>query len=217
MAKAKILKDIRQAILNLSQEKVVEAIKRGLEERVPPTEMVEEGIAKGLRKVGKLFEKGEFFLPRMAQASEVAEKGLALLEPILKKVVEGKGVECRVLLCTVREDQHDIGKDIVKILLEGSGFEVFDLGVDVPTNVVLEKVKELEPEVLCVSAFMTSTMPEQERLIELLNAQGLHGKVKVVVGGAPVTRGWAKKIGADGWAGSALDAIKIVKKLCKKS
>ncbi len=195
-------------------DKLKELIQKALAGKVPAMEIIEKALRPAMEEVGQKFETLEIFLPEMIMAADAMSAGVELLRPQLAASGGEKKVGM-VVLGTVSGDVHRIGKDIVRIMLEGAGFEVADAGHDVPDDTFLAKVKELKPDVLGLSALMTTTMQNIPRVIEALKAEGLRAKVKVIVGGAPVLPDWAKQIGADGYGENAVQAVSVSKKLVR--
>jgi 5-methyltetrahydrofolate--homocysteine methyltransferase len=165
-----------------------------------------------MEEVGKKFERLEIFLPEMLQAADSMMAGVEILQPHLA-AGGGEAKKGRIVLGTVQGDVHKIGKDIVRIMLEGAGFEVFDLGHDVADSTFVEKVGELQPDILGMSALMTTTMQNIPRVMNRLEAAGLRQNLKIVLGGAPVLPEWAEEIGADGYGENAVEAVNVSKKL----
>jgi trimethylamine corrinoid protein len=165
-----------------------------------------------IRKVGDMFEEGELFLPQLARSAEAMESAMAVLAPKL-----GKGKSQRMLgkvvIGTIAGDIHDIGKTLVATMLSAEGFEVADLGADVPVTTFIEKALEMDADIICISALLTTTMVGQKQLIDQLKKQKIRDKFKVLIGGAPVTRQWVEEIGADGTAENAVSAVKLAKKV----
>ncbi|MDH5268195.1 MAG: corrinoid protein, partial [Candidatus Bathyarchaeota archaeon] len=195
MKEKEILSRLRGCIVNLDIEGIKHACEDSLVFGVPPVKAINEGMANGMNLVGDKYEAGEYFLSELIMAGEVMKEGTKILEPHLKETeIKKLG---KVVLATVKGDLHDIGKNIVATLLSASGFEVIDLGVDVPAEKMLEAVRTQKPDILAMSALVTTTMPEMENLIKQLKKAGQRRKVKVIVGGAPLTEGYAEIIGAD--------------------
>ncbi len=205
-----IFKKLADVVIEGNVEKAKSLAEEALRLSVDPVEAIDEGLAKGVKVVGDRFENGEMFLTDLIMGGEVVKAGLEVLKVAIPKG-HARITLGRILIGTVKEDIHSIGKDIVMSLLEASGFEVHDLGVDVPTEVYVEKTRELNPDLAGLSALMTITMPYQAEFIEALKKQGLRSKVKVAVGGAPTTDSWAGEIGADVWAEDAVSAVKKAK------
>ena len=206
-----LLAQIAQAIVDLQPKKAAQLVQQALDAGVAPREILLTGLAAGMNRVGELFARKEFFVPEVLLASRAMEAGFVLIRPLLKRSdVASKG---KVVLGVVQGDIHDIGKNIVKVLLEAAGFELIDLGRDVATQEFVRAVADQKPDVLGLSSLMTTTMPEMENIIRELEQQGLRQNVKVVVGGAPLTSDYARSIGADGYAPDAPSAVREVQRL----
>ena len=171
-----------------------------------------DAFSEAIREVGDLFEEGEYFLPELMRSAEAMKAAMEIFTPIL---AEGKGQRsfARVVIGTVEGDIHDIGKTLVASMLSAEGFEVYDLGADVPITDFVDKAIEVDAQLICISALLTTTMMGSKRLIDLLIKKGIRKKFKVLVGGAPVTKKWTEDIGADGTAENAISAVKLAKKL----
>ncbi|MHA2603403.1 MAG: cobalamin B12-binding domain-containing protein [Candidatus Thorarchaeota archaeon SMTZ1-83] len=208
-----IFEELETAVIEGDSEKSEEAAKKALEAGTPPLEAITNGLAKGVKVVGDRFSKGEVFLVELIMAGDAMKAGMSVLLPVIKASKEEVETLGKVLLGTVQGDIHSIGKDIVATLLEAEGFEVINVGEDVASVTFVDKVKEHKPDVLGLSSLLTATMPMQQDVIEKLKAAGLKGKVKVIIGGAPTTQEWADEIEADGYAGDAVSAVDLVKRL----
>ncbi|MEM2293020.1 MAG: corrinoid protein [Candidatus Aenigmatarchaeota archaeon] len=208
-----IIDKLRESIVNCDAERAVEIAKEVIEKGVDPIKAIEEGLSKGLRIIGERFAAGEAFLTELALGAETMKRALDVLMPIISKRGKERKILGKVVLGTVEGDIHDIGKNIVGAMLTSAGFEVIDLGVDVSTEKFVEKIKEYSPEILGMSALMTSTMVKMADVIEALKREALREKVKVMIGGAPTSKEWAEKIGADGYAVDAVDAVNVAMKL----
>ena len=206
-----------QAVIDGEKERAVELAQEALHLEVPPLEAIDKGYIVGIQKVGELFEKGDFFLPELVMGAEAMQAGLAVLEPELKRRQEERERLGTAVAGTVEGDIHEIGKRLVCTMLVANGFDVLDLGPDVATETFIEKARELKPDLLLLSALMTTTMPEQRIVIEALTEARLRDKVKVMVGGAAVTPSWAEEIGADGYAENAIEAVEVAKGLVEAS
>jgi 5-methyltetrahydrofolate--homocysteine methyltransferase len=207
-----LFKEMAKAVVEGDEERTVSLAKEALAKGVNPTEAIEKGFAEGMKEIGKLFDTLEIYLPQVIISADAMTAGVEIFRQHLLE----KGEETfkkTVLLGTIQGDVHDIGKNIVKIMLESNGFKVYDLGRDVPILDFIEKVKELNPDIVGVSALMTTTMVHMPKLIEALQEHGLREKVKVMVGGAPVLPEWAKKIGADGYGETAMEAVRVAQSL----
>jgi len=208
-----ILCKLRDAIVNLDIEGVQKACREAIDAGIPAYKAVTDGMAKGMEIVGEKYENGEYFLAELIMAGETMKEGMKVLEPYLKGG-EVKKIG-KVVIGTVRGDLHDIGKNIVVTLLNTAGFEVYDLGVDVPPEKFVEAVKQNNPEIVGMSALLTTTMIEMENVIKALKDAGLRDKVKIIIGGAPITQEYAEKIGADAAARDAVEGVNICKSWIK--
>jgi corrinoid protein of di/trimethylamine methyltransferase len=206
---------LRSALLSFEEEKFIEAVKRSLEEKISPLEII-NALTKALEEIGRKFEEGEIFLVHLVMAGEMVKRAVSeYLEPLLKRAKIERKTLGRVIIGTVSGDIHDIGKNIVAALLFSAGFEVIDLGKDVPVEEFIRAVKEYNPDIIGLSALLSTTLPVQKEVIEALKRNGLRDKVKVIVGGAPVTAEWAEQIGADGYGEDAVESVKVAKRLLK--
>ncbi|MEM3622824.1 MAG: corrinoid protein [Candidatus Bathyarchaeia archaeon] len=213
MSAENIIEKLKLAVLDYNIEEAASTAKEVIKMGIDPLKAIEEGLAQGIREVGNKFANGEAFLPELIMAAETMKKALEILEPELKKKRKERKTLGKVLLGTVAGDIHSIGKTIVASMLSANGFEVYDAGEDVSAEKFVEKVKALKPDILGLSALLTTTLPEQKVVIETLKKEGLRDKVKVIVGGAPTSKEWAKEIGADGYGADATEAVEVVKKL----
>ena len=208
-----ILDELKTSVIEGNSEKAIELAKKSLELDISPLDAITEGLAKGVKVIGDLFSEGEVFLVELVMAGDAMKAGMSVLLPVIKESKIEITSPGKVMIGTVEGDIHSIGKDIVGTMLEVDGFEVLNLGEDVSSESFVEKVKEQKPDVLGLSSLLTATMPAQKDVIEKLEAAGLRKDVKVIIGGAPTTQEWADEIGADGWAGDAVSAVKLVKDL----
>jgi dimethylamine corrinoid protein len=207
-----LFKEMAQAVIEGDEERTVSLAKEALAKGMDATEAIEKGFAAGMNEIGRQFECLEVFLPQVILSADAMTAGVEVCrQHILAK--KSDIPRKTILLGTIQGDVHDIGKNIIKIMLESNGFKVYDLGRDVPVRQFVEKVEELSPDVVGVSALMTTTMVHMPKLIQVLREKGLREKVKVMVGGAPVLPAWAKEIGADGYGESAMEAVKVAKRL----
>jgi corrinoid protein of di/trimethylamine methyltransferase len=209
MSEARYFDALRDSLVSLDFEGVNKAAEAAMRAGVPPLKAVSEGLAVGLRIVGEKFESKEYFLSELIVAAEVMKEGMSVIQPFIKGEGETSsgGAKGKVVIATVQGDNHDIGKSLVATLLRASGFDVLDLGVDVPTASIIEAVRETKPHILGLSALLTVTMPEMGTIIKELTTTGLRGGIKVIVGGSPVTKEFAEKIGADYRATDAVDGV----------
>ena len=202
-----ILKQLGEAVLNFDDELAKSLSQRAVEEGVDPVVALEEGLARALRDVGDRFARGDAFITELIAAAQAMEAGAVVLNDEIARRGASRRAIGRFLIGTVEGDIHSIGKNIVATMLSAAGFEVIDIGVDVTTETFVEKVGDLKPDILGLSALMTTTMTKQRDVIEALRAADLREDVKVIVGGAPVTEDWVEEIGADACgldAGSAV-------------
>ena len=195
-------------------EKVRELVPIAIDQGIAPMKILENGLRPGMEEIGRKFETLEVYLPDMILAGDAMSAGVGLLRPHLGSG-EDKADEGLILLGTIEGDVHEIGKNIVGIMLEAAGFKIVDLGNDVPVLTFAEKVMELEPDIVGISALMTTTMVHMPRVINALEERDLRKNVKVIVGGAPVLPEWAKEIGADGYGENATEAVDLVKELMR--
>lgn len=208
--KEEILARLRDAIVNLDYEGIRDVAKEAIEAGLSPYEAIMEGMAKGMDIVGQKYEQGEYFLAELIMAGETMKEGLSVLEPYMKKG-EIKHIG-KVVIGTVEGDLHDIGKNIVITLLTASGFEVVDLGVDVSAEKFVEAVRKHKPDIVAMSALLTTTMVNMEKVVKALEEAGLRDKVKIIVGGAPLTEEFAKQIGADAYGRDAVVGVEICRR-----
>jgi len=202
----RILEELSSSVLELDDAKVVETARRAVQAGLDPVDAVEKGLAAGLREIGNRFERGDLFLAHMVMAATVFQAGLKVLGPALRESRRELKRSGKVVLGTVQGDIHDIGKNIVGALLSAGGFEVFDLGKDVAPELFVDKTKEVEAGIVGMSALLTTTIPMQKIVIDILRRKG--PKCKTMVGGAAVSEQWAKEIGADARGIDAADAVK---------
>jgi corrinoid protein of di/trimethylamine methyltransferase len=208
---------MKQSILDGDIDAAVTLAKQALADNMDPLEAINLGFLPGMNEIGEQFGAGQLFLPDVIMAAEAMKKATSILQPEMNRRGTQREVMGKVVLGTVKGDVHEIGKSLVGTLLSASGFEVFDLGVDVAFEAFAQKAKEVNADIVGVSALLTTTMTGQKQVITALENAGLRPKVKVMVGGAPVTRGWANEIGADGYSEDALGAVQLAKKLMGKA
>jgi corrinoid protein of di/trimethylamine methyltransferase len=212
MPSEEMFSKLAQAVIDGEPEDAAALARQALDQGLDPLACINEGLTPGINRVGELFANGEYYLPDLIIGGEAMKVALAILEPAM---VDDRGREVlgRVVLGTVEGDLHEIGKTLVGTMLAASGFQVTDIGVDKPAADFVAAVKETDATIVGASALLTTTMSEQQKIIEALREAGLRDRVKVMVGGAPVTGGWAEKIGADGHAEDAIGAVAVAKKL----
>jgi corrinoid protein of di/trimethylamine methyltransferase len=205
---------LRNAILDGNEKLAVEQVKAALDAGADPSELISRWMIPAMDEVGRLFECQEYFVPELLLSGRAMKAALEILRPLL--AASGAQPTGRVVIGTVKGDLHDIGKNLVSSTLEGSGFEVYDLGVDVPAEKFVEATANQNPDIVALSALITMTMPEMKKTIEALRQAGLRSRVKVLVGGAPVTRDFAREIGADGYGDNAGSAVTVARALLGK-
>jgi len=202
-----IIKKIYQGVLEGDREAVTSVVQEAIAAKMTAEKILKEGMMSAMSEVGRLFEEGEYFVPELLIAARAMQGGMELLKPMLvAEEIEPIG---RIVIGTVKGDLHDIGKNLVGMMLQGAGFEVTDLGSDVDAQKFVDAVKSTNAHVVGMSALLTTTMSNMPSTIEALKAAGLRDKVKVLVGGAPLTKAYADQIGADGYAPDASQAAKL--------
>jgi len=199
------LSNVSEALQRGDAEKVGELVKKALEEKLTPKEILENGLIKGMSIIGGKFKKNEVYVPEVLIAARAMHAGMSVLRP--KLVETGVKNIGKVAIGTVKGDLHDIGKNLVKMMLEGAGFEVIDLGTDVSVEKYVEVVKVHQPNIIGMSALLTTTMVNMPEVIKALKAAGLRDKVKIMIGGAPITQNYADQIGADCYSPDAASAV----------
>lgn len=212
-----LLPQITSQIVEGKVEQTLELTRAALRSGVAPLAIIDDGLKPGMDIVGERFSCGEAFIPHLVMAGKAMKAAMALLEPELKQRGQGATPAGTAVIGTVQGDIHEIGKSLVGVMLTAGGFEVHDLGVDVPIDAFVSRVKETGAQVLGLSALLTTTMGAQRKVIEALGVAGLRNGVKVMVGGAPVSRAWAEEIGADGYAEDARAAVVEARRLLDKS
>ena len=203
------LETLYEGILDGDMGAVPSQVQAALDAGIPPNVILNDGMIAAMAEVGQLFEEGEFFVPEMLISARAMQAGLAVLKPHL--VASGIEPIGKIVVGTVQGDMHDIGKNLVTMMLEGAGFEVIDLGVDVKPEHFIQAIQENKPQVVAMSALLTTTMPKMGITIDAIREAGVLDSVKIMVGGAPVTAEFAKKIGANGYAADASQAATLAK------
>lgn len=204
---------MRQSIIDGDPEQVERLARESLALGIDPLEAINRGFVEGVNHVGEQFGLGEMFLPDLVMGGEAMKAAVAILEPEMQRRGSQRDSLGTVVLGTVKGDIHEIGKTLVMTMLSASGFQVHDLGVDVPVERFVAKVREVRADIVGLSALLTTTMPGQRQVVEALTREGLRARVKVMVGGAPVSHAWAKEIGADGYGEDAMAAVTLAKRL----
>lgn len=217
MPKESIYEQLGAAVIAGDKAKALEAVAEALKEELTPSDIIDKGMSPGMKEVGERFARYEIYLPEMMMAAEAWEHAMKVLEPkLLEAGTERKKVG-RVVIGTVSGDVHSIGKNIVAAMLKMSGFEVFDLGIDVAASAFITKAEEIGADIIAASALMSTTMPQQKNIIEHLEARNLRDKYYVLVGGGSTSQEWADSIGADGYGRTAGDATSLALKAAAKN
>jgi corrinoid protein of di/trimethylamine methyltransferase len=205
----KLFEEIKNTVITGKHKEIEALVQKVIQTKANLDDLINRALIAAMDVVGDRFAKSEIFVPEMLVAAMTMKKGLDIIKPLLKDQEEkSKG---KIVLCTVQGDLHDIGKNLVAMMLEGAGFEVIDLGVDVTVENVIAKVAEIQPQVLGLSALLTTTMPEMENVINVLQTRGMRAALKVMVGGAPLSAEFAEEIGADAFGKDAAEAVTIAR------
>jgi 5-methyltetrahydrofolate--homocysteine methyltransferase len=206
-----VLASIQSALISGKRDQLMEETNKAVSEGIKPHKILNEGLMPGMDVVGEKFKNDELYIPEVINVANIFKASVEIIKPLLM----GEDIPTigKVLIGTVQGDMHDVGKNIVVLMLEASGFEVFDLGVNVPTEEFIAKAKEHKVEVLGMSALLTTTMPKIGEVIEALKEAGLNGKIKTIIGGAPINQTFANEVGADAYGHDAIDAADKIKDL----
>jgi corrinoid protein of di/trimethylamine methyltransferase len=202
-----LLKKLADSVVDMDEEGAVRYSNQAVEENVDAYLAIDKGLAKGMERAGKLFDEEEYFVPELIICSDAMNAGIAVLKPHLRQ--ENVSAKHKGVIGVIEGDTHDIGKNLVKIMLEASGFEILDLGRDVPPQVFVDKAEEIGAELILLSSLMTTTMDNMEEVIKILVRRGIRDKYKVAVGGGPISQAFADRIGADGYSKNANDAVRL--------
>ncbi|MSU02659.1 corrinoid protein [Tissierella pigra] len=209
MEKEKLFQEISDAVVEMDDELVEELCNKSLEVLIPPNETITKGLISGMDRVGELYEEEEYFLPEVLICSDTLNIGLDILKPHIEK--EDRENTIKVVIGVVEGDTHDIGKNLVKIMTESAGIEVYDLGRDVPLKNFITVAEEVEADFICMSTLMTTTMMGMKKVIDMLEESNIRDKYKVLVGGGPISQRFADEIGADAYAVDANEAVRRMK------
>lgn len=210
---AELFQKMAQSIIDGDADLAADLARQAIAAGIDPLAAINQGFVVGVNQVGDAFARGDAFLPELVMAGEAMKAAVAALEPEMQKRGTKRQMLGKVVLATVEGDIHEIGKTLVGTMLSASGFEVVDLGVDVPAARIIAKAKEVDADIVGLSALLTTTMVKQKEVIDALDKEGLRKKVKVMVGGAPVTRDWVQKIEADGYSEDAIGAVTVARQL----
>ncbi len=212
-----ILRGLAESVIEGDEDRAREFAKKAVDAGIPPLTAIKEGLMRGMKVVGDRFARLEIFLPEVLLAADAMKAALDILEPLIVKEEREKLTLGKVVIGTVQGDIHDIGKNIVAMLMKANGFEVYDLGRDVPIDEFINKAEEVGADIIAISTLLSTSMPYMEDVIRLLKDRGLREKYKVMVGGGPVTREFAEEIGADGYGDNAEEAVEVAKRLIGRS
>ncbi|MGD0232256.1 MAG: corrinoid protein [Syntrophorhabdales bacterium] len=206
-----LFQDLSDAVVAMDEGRVVMLAKRVIEDGIDAYEAIEKGLSHGMERAGRLFEEEEYFVPELLICSDAMYAGLHLLKPRLTRTNDGP--QHRVVIGVVEGDTHDIGKNLVRIMIETSGFDLHDLGRDVPARRFVDKALEVDADIIAISTLMTTTMEGMSEVIRLLKEANVRDRFKVIVGGGPISKGFADRIGADGYAANADSAVTLARGL----
>ncbi|MFX0147818.1 MAG: B12-binding domain-containing protein [Candidatus Hodarchaeota archaeon] len=212
MSQIKFFSEVSEAIVNLDREKAISLAKRAINENMDLLSVIEKGFGDGIRRIGDLWEEGQFFLPELMLGGNIVQESMEILLPHLK-TKEAHIKSGKIVIATIEGDIHSIGKTIVATMLSANGFEVYDLGADVSVERIIDSAINKDADIIGISALLTTTMIGQKKVIETLEERGLRSKFKVILGGAPVTKSWVDECGADGYADNAIEAVRLIKSL----
>ncbi|WP_017751388.1 cobalamin B12-binding domain-containing protein [Clostridium tyrobutyricum] len=211
--KLDIFNEISNSVLNMDEENTSTICKKYVDEGIDPYKIIKYGLSSGMNRAGKLYEEGRYYIPELLLCSDAMYAGIDVVKPYLNKK---KDVSYKVVIGVIKGDTHDIGKNLVKIMMETEGFEVIDLGRDVPLEAFVNAVKQYKASIIAMSTLMTTTMNGMKKVIDMLNEENLRDKVKVMIGGSPISQSFADKIGADAYTQDAPEAAQCAKRLVQK-
>ena len=206
-----LFKKLADSVVDMDEELAVAISEEVIAQNYDAFEAIDKGLSKGMEKAGELFEEEEYFIPELLMCSDAMYAGLDILKPHIK--ADKSEVKHKVIIGVVEGDTHDIGKNLVKIMLETSGFDVIDLGRDVPPSIFVERAKEEKASIIALSTLMTTTMDNMAEVIRILDKENIREKFRIMIGGGPISQGFADKIGADGYSVNAADAVRLARKL----
>jgi corrinoid protein of di/trimethylamine methyltransferase len=202
---------LSDAVVDMDEDAAVKLSRQAVDEKIDAYEAIDKGLAHGMERAGELFDEEEYFVPELLICSDAMNAGINVLKPHLKH--EETRRKHKAVIGVIEGDTHDIGKNLVRIMLESAGFDIVDLGRDVPPQTFVEKAIETNAELILLSSLMTTTMDAMAQVIKILNDRNIRGRFKVAVGGGPVSQAFADRIGADGYAGNAAEAVRLCKRL----
>ncbi len=208
-----ILEEVAASVEKGDSASVKESVRMAISQNISAEEILENGLIKGMESIGKRFKKNEIFIPEVLIATRAMKAGMDIIRPLLAE--SGYKTKGRIVIGTVKGDLHDIGKNIVSMMLEREGYEIVDLGIDVPKERFVEIIKKENPDIVGMSALLTTTMSYMREVMIAIDEEGLKSRAKIIIGGAPITQSYADEIKADGYAADAPSAVILVKKLLK--
>lgn len=208
-----IIKGLSDAVVDMEEDKVIELSNKAIKEGVDPYKAIDEGLSDGMERAGQLFEEEEYFVGELLMCANTMDSGIDILKPYLQ--TEKSKAKDKVVIGVIEGDTHDIGKNLVKLMLENGGFEVLDLGMDVLPKEFVQKAKEFHAKLICISTLMTTTMDTMGEVIKILQQEGIRDRYKVMIGGGPISDSFAKSIGADGYSSNAAEAVRLARQLVK--
>ena len=213
--KERLFKELADAVVDMDEDKAVAAAEEVVATHLDAYEAIEKGLSAGMERAGQLFDEEEYFIPELLMCSDAMYAGMDVLKPHISQ--DSVDEKRRVVIGVIQGDTHDIGKNLVKIMLETSGFDVTDLGRDIPPARFVETAREINADIIALSTLMTTTMDGMGEVVRQLKDQGIRDSFKVIVGGGPISQGFADRIGADGYAGNAADAVRLARRLTDAS
>lgn len=208
---SELFQKLADAVVDMDEELVEELACRVIEEKVDAFDAIDKGLSKGMERAGQLFEEQEYFVPELLMCADAMNIGIEILKPHIK--VSGLREQHKIVIGVIEGDTHDIGKNLVKLMLETSNFNVIDLGRDVSPQVFVDRAVEENAEIIAISSLMTTTMDAMADVVTILKNQGIKNSFKVVIGGGPISQGFADKIGADGYSKDAANAVRLCKRI----
>jgi len=209
--KEKLFKELADAVVDMDEEKSVATAEAVVTAKIDAYEAIEKGLSAGMERAGELFDEEEYFIPELLMCSDTMYAGMDILKPHIRQ--DAVAEKRRVVIGVIEGDTHDIGKNLVKIMLETSGFDVIDLGRDIPPARFVATAREIDADIIALSTLMTTTMDGMGEVVRQLKGQGIRDSFKVIVGGGPISQGFADRIGADGYAVNAADAVRLARRL----
>lgn len=212
-SKEELLKQLSDYVFEMEDEDIAEIAQEYIDAGYEPIDGITYGLVDGMNRAGKMYEDEEYFITDLLLCSDAMYNGLELIKPHLSQQKNESDITYRCVIGVVEGDTHDIGKNLVRIMLETAGFEMYDLGRDVPLTKFIEKAKEVDAQLICLSTLMTTTMPGMKKVVEMLKEENMYEKIKVMIGGGPISQAYCDKINAHGYSANAVEAAKLAKAL----